>query len=78
MRKWFGPAITGCDTSQKRQSLKEALPVSSCCQDLLYFHKATQVSSVGHATHCLDIEALPYSQTLQAAYLLTFATQLLM
>jgi hypothetical protein len=78
MQTALGQRLQAVPKAQKRQSLKEALPLSSYCQDLVYFHKATQVRSAGNGIRCLDIEALPFSQTLQAACLLTFATQLLM
>jgi len=61
---------------KKRQSLKEALPVWSNSWSGI-FGRLRSVQ-LGMDSVAFRIEALPFSQTLQVAYLLMFATQLLM
>jgi hypothetical protein len=62
--------------AQKRQSLKEALPMwSDSGSNMFRLLRSVQLGMVSVA---FGVEALPLSQTLQVAYLLMFATQLLM
>jgi hypothetical protein len=61
---------------KKRQSLKEALPVwSNSGSGMFRRHRSGQM---GMDLVAYGIEALPLSQTLQVAFLLMFAIQLLM
>ena len=62
--------------AQKRQSLKEALPMWSDSGSNMF--RRLRSVQLGIVSVAFGNEALPLSQTLQVAYLLMFATQLLM
>jgi hypothetical protein len=70
------PVSTPISEAQKRQSLKEALPMGSVSGSGMF--RLLRSIQLGMVSVAFGIEALPLSQTLQVAYLLMFATQLLM